>query len=153
MTVFIFTALAAAGPFGVPAAPRFLERRLIARFSPRAIVGITVTRIAAAEIAAAGFAGVVFVVVKSFRRGVFVVLGRNDVVEPFADRHAGFARGRAGGFARFWTEASQIPRTARFHCAPNPIARSRMALFLSCGSVTAEAEGAASSESDFSGLE
>src|SRR5271169_1088172 len=21
-------------------------------------------------------------------------------------------------FARFWTEASQIPRTARFHCAP-----------------------------------
>jgi hypothetical protein len=30
----------------------------------------------------------------------------DDVVEPFTDRHAGLARGFAGGFARFWTEAS-----------------------------------------------
>jgi hypothetical protein len=35
-----------------------------------------------------------------------VVFWRNDVVEPFTDRHAGLTRGVAGGFARFWTEAS-----------------------------------------------
>jgi hypothetical protein len=37
---------------------------------------------------------------------VIVVFGPNDVVEPFTDRHAGLARGVAGGFARFWAEAS-----------------------------------------------
>lgn len=30
----------------------------------------------------------------------------DDAVEPFSDRHAGLTRGGAGGFARFWTEAS-----------------------------------------------
>jgi hypothetical protein len=30
----------------------------------------------------------------------------DDAVEPFSDRHAGLTRGGAGGFARFWMEAS-----------------------------------------------
>src|SRR5580704_13707633 len=45
---------------------------------------------------------------------VFVVR-LDDIVEPFADRHAGSPRCRAHGFARLGAQASEIPRTARFH--------------------------------------
>jgi hypothetical protein len=37
---------------------------------------------------------------------VFRIARPDDAVEPFSDRHAGLTRGGAGGFARFWTEAS-----------------------------------------------
>src|ERR1700733_6370994 len=37
---------------------------------------------------------------------VFRIARPDDAVEPFSDRHAGLTHGGAGGFARFWTEAS-----------------------------------------------
>src|SRR5271170_2851112 len=39
----------------------------------------------------------------------------DNVVEPLTDRQAGRAGGLARGSARFQTETSEIPRTARFH--------------------------------------
>jgi hypothetical protein len=82
------------------AAPRCVIR-FARRIAPRivAVLALVVTRVGAAVI-------------------VLIVFGLDDVVEPLADRHAGLARGAASGFARFWTEASQVPRSARFHCAP-----------------------------------
>ena len=50
----------------------------------------------------------------SARRLLFVVR-LDDVIEPFADRHAGSPRRRAHGFPRLGAQASEIPRTARFH--------------------------------------
>jgi hypothetical protein len=44
------------------------------------------------------------------------VVGRLDhTVEPFADRHIGWARGRTRRLALFRTETSEIPRNAGFH--------------------------------------
>jgi hypothetical protein len=87
---------------------------------------------------------------------LLIVFRPNDVIEPFADGHAGFTRGAAGGFARFWTEASQVPRTARFHCAPKSHREERhgpiLTLSSSFGSATDEAAGAASLDGDFSRL-
>jgi hypothetical protein len=40
---------------------------------------------------------------------------RDDVVKPLPNRHARAPRGFARGSARFRTETSEIPRTARFH--------------------------------------
>jgi hypothetical protein len=49
-------------------------------------------------------------------RLLVVLIGRlDDGIEPFADRHAGSARGVACRRTRFRTETSQIPRTARSH--------------------------------------
>ena len=60
---------------------------------------------------------VLVVIVGEQRRLVVVifVVRLDDVVEPFADRHAGSPRRRAHGFARLGAQASEIPRTARFH--------------------------------------
>jgi hypothetical protein len=66
----------------------------------------------------------------------------DDRVEPFSDRHAGPPRGVAGGFARVWTEASEIPRTARFHLRAKPLREERDGPVLSGGSLTDEGEGA-----------
>lgn len=41
----------------------------------------------------------------------------NEFVEPLSDRDAGLTRRVVGGFARFWAEASEVPRTAGFHRA------------------------------------
>jgi len=70
----------------------------------------------------------VVVISKPHRLAVIFVAARNDAVEPFANRHAGPASGVAGSFARFWTEASEIPRTARFHCAQTTSGGTRRAL-------------------------
>jgi hypothetical protein len=43
----------------------------------------------------------------------------DKVVEPFAERAAGLSRGFAGGFDCLQAQASEIPRTARFHRAQN----------------------------------
>jgi hypothetical protein len=126
------------------------------------VAGVIVAGVAARRIVrfalgiAIGIAAVsVVVIVIGVARSLAMVFvfGADDVVEPFTDRHAGLARGVAGGFTRFWTEASQIPRTARFHCAPKSHREEQMALSLSCGSVTDEAEDAAPSRPDFSGIE
>ena len=61
---------------------------------------------------------VVFVVIIGEQRRLVVVLfvvRFDDVIEPFADRHAGSPRCRAHGFPRLGAQASEIPRTARFH--------------------------------------
>jgi hypothetical protein len=34
-----------------------------------------------------------------------------------------------GSLARLWTEASEVPRTAGFHCAPSHFGRNEIALF------------------------
>ncbi|MGC2124030.1 MAG: hypothetical protein WA652_14360, partial [Xanthobacteraceae bacterium] len=107
-------------------AARFLAR-FLARFVPRLIAPVVV---------------VVVVISDAHWFAMIVVALLDDVVEPLPDRHAGTARRVAGSFARLWTEASEIPRTARFHCAPNHFGRNEMALFLSGGSLTDEAEGA-----------
>jgi hypothetical protein len=60
---------------------------------------------------------------------ILVVVLSDHAVQPFPDRHAGAARGVAGDFARFWTEASQVPRTAGFHCAPSHSGRNEMPLY------------------------
>jgi hypothetical protein len=52
---------------------------------------------------------------RASRFGVALLGGANHCVEPFADGHSGAARGVAGGRTGFWTETSEIPRTARFH--------------------------------------
>ncbi|MFZ3357285.1 MAG: hypothetical protein WA177_00870, partial [Xanthobacteraceae bacterium] len=101
--------------------------RFLARFVPRLIAPVVV---------------VVVVISDAHWLAMIVVALLDDVVEPLPDRHAGTARRVAGSFARLWTEASEIPRTARFHCAPNHFGRNEMALFLSGGSLTDEAEGA-----------
>jgi hypothetical protein len=45
-----------------------------------------------------------------------VIIGRLDhAVEPFADRHIGWSRGRTRRLALFRTETSEIPRNAGFH--------------------------------------
>src|SRR5271170_8190114 len=131
------------------------------------VAGVIVAGVAARRIVrfalgiAIGIAAVsVVVIVIGVARSLAMVFvfGADDVVEPFTDRHAGLARGVAGGFTRFWTEASQIPRTARFHCAPKSLREERHSpvfgpVFELCGSVTDEREGAASSSADFSGIE
>jgi hypothetical protein len=50
-----------------------------------------------------------------YRLAVFIIVRLDDAVEPFADGHAGSSRGFARSLARLPAEASQIPRTARFH--------------------------------------
>jgi hypothetical protein len=60
------------------------------------------------------------VISEPHRLAVIFVAALNDGIEPFPDRHAGPASGVPGSFARFWTETSEIPRTARFHRAPKP---------------------------------
>ncbi|MGA7790213.1 MAG: hypothetical protein WCA56_18845, partial [Xanthobacteraceae bacterium] len=112
--------------FAAMVAARFLAR-FLARFVPRLIAPVVV---------------VVVVISDAHWLAMIVVALLDDVVEPLPDRHAGTARRVAGSFARLWTEASEIPRTARFHCAPNHFGRNEMALFLSGGSLTDEAEGA-----------
>jgi len=49
------------------------------------------------------------------RLAVLIVVWLDDAVEPFADRHAGSSRRFARSLTCLPTEASQIPRTARFH--------------------------------------
>jgi hypothetical protein len=144
-------AIPAPGPFPAFAAPRFhiVELGAAAGFAARRIIRFAL----GIAIGIAAKSAVVIGVTRAL--AVILIFGSDDVVEPFADRHAGLARGVAGGFTRFWAEASQIPRTARFHCAPKKSHREeQMALlFELCGSVTDEAEGAVSSEPDFSGIE
>ena len=72
---------------------------------------------------------IVVVINGPHRLAVIVVVLADDAVQPFPDRHAGAPRGVAGDFARFWTEASQVPRTARFHCAPSHSGRNEMTLY------------------------
>src|SRR5271154_385959 len=60
---------------------------------------------------------VVLVISGPHRLAVIFVAALDHTVEPFSNRHAGPARGVAGSFAGFWMEASEVPRTARFHCA------------------------------------
>ena len=86
-----------------------LVAKFAARFAPRLVTPIVVVIV---------FSG-------SHRLAIIFVALRNDAVEPFPDRHAGPASGLAGGFARLWTEASEIPRTARFHCSPKPLPEER----------------------------
>ncbi|MGC1778779.1 MAG: hypothetical protein WBB34_12580 [Xanthobacteraceae bacterium] len=66
---------------------------------------------------------------------IAVVVLSDDLVEPFSDRYPGAARGIAGGFARFRTEASEIPRTARFHLRAKPLREERDGPVLSGGSL------------------
>ncbi len=103
--------------------------RLFATFIA-GLATIIVTRFQA-RIVAPAVVVLVAVISKPHRLAVIVVVVAllDDAVEPFPDRHTGLARGVAGGLARFWTQASEIPRTARFHCAPNHFGRNEMALF------------------------
>ena len=72
----------------------------------------------------------IMIISEPHRLAVNFVAALNDGIEPFPNRHAGAASGVPGSFARFWTETSEIPRTARFHCAPKPHPEERgMALF------------------------
>jgi hypothetical protein len=45
----------------------------------------------------------------------------NELVKPLSDRNAGSTRRVVGGFARFWTEASEVPRTAGFIARAKPL--------------------------------
>ncbi|MFZ3311557.1 MAG: hypothetical protein WA280_19565, partial [Xanthobacteraceae bacterium] len=85
---------------------------------------------------------VVFVISGPHRLAVIaVVVLSDDLVEPFSDRYPGAARGIAGGFARFWTEASEIPRTARFHLCAKPLREEREGPVLSGGSLNRRSGG------------
>jgi hypothetical protein len=64
---------------------------------------------------------VIIIVSVPHRLAIIVVVALDDGIEPFADRHAGPAGGLARGFACFGAEASEIPRSARFHLRPNHI--------------------------------
>ena len=109
----------------VIAAPRStliaaLPRFSIVAASPRFPIIAALPRfplIAPGSRAARPLVVVLVVIVGEQRRLVVVifVVRLDDVVEPFADRHAGSPRRRANGFARLGAQASEIPRTARFH--------------------------------------
>jgi hypothetical protein len=60
---------------------------------------------------------VLVVIIGDQRRRVVIlfVVRLDHVIEPFADRHAGSPRRRAHGLPRLGAQASEIPRTARFH--------------------------------------
>ena len=134
----------------VPMARSAALRRLIllgpASASARAAIvvtglaGFVRTRLAALVVAPS----LVIVVVISgpHRLAVIAVVLADDVVQPFPDRHAGAARGVAGGFARLWTKAPQVPRIAGFHLRAKPLREERDDPVLSLGSLTDEAEGA-----------
>ncbi len=112
---------------GLTVAATTRATRLLPHFSPRLVAPV-----------------VIVVIVISGRHGlaIIVVVLPDDGVEPFSNRHAGPARGVPGSFARFWTEASEIPRTARFHLRAKPLREERDGPVLSGGSLTDEAEGA-----------
>jgi hypothetical protein len=82
------------------------------------------------------------------RLAAIVIARLEHAIEPFPNRHPGLSRGGAGGIARFWTEASEIPRTARFHFALKPLREEQDGAVSSCGSLTDEAEGAILSVED-----
>ena len=111
------------------------RRRLVlfraAAASSRAAIGIMcLARIVRRWLAALVVApSLVVVVISGPHRLAMIVVLADDAVQPFPDRHAGTARRVAGDFARFWTEASQVPRTARFHCAPSHSGRNEMTLY------------------------
>src|SRR5262249_51923433 len=44
-----------------------------------------------------------------------ILLGRNDAVEPFSNRHSGTARCLTRRFLRLATTSSQLPRITRLH--------------------------------------
>jgi hypothetical protein len=104
----------------IPSPGGFADERAVAfGLAGLVMLGAALTALAAAfrfalATPAAARPLVLFVVEKQCRLVVFIV-GLDDIVEPLADRHAGAARGRACSLTRIGAQASQVPRTARFH--------------------------------------
>ena len=124
-----------------PAAAAFAPRFAIFGTRPVAIVVAMIMTVFVVAVVAPAVIVLAVIFSKPHRLDVIVVALLDDVVEPFADRYAGPACRVAGGIARVWSEASEIPRTARFHCALKPHRRNENRPVLGGCPLTDEAAG------------